>query len=285
MLAVRDEADILPRNLEWYADFETVVVDNGSTDGSYELCERALEQGTVVALRRLPTERHDIEQLMRAVFELAREQRPDALLLTAPDEFFEVASGGDLRATIEEDFAAGYNIIAFRRMDFVMTRRDDPSDSDPLSRMRYYGCRRGRLQRAYPWIEGLDMVSGLSHRVRFPPSVEARMSPRLFVCRHYPLRTVAQAQRKVRRFAFNPEHPDRSNHYLHYSGEADEFFVDPKDLARYTDDHNWDYSRRLEALRAKQLEAALRWALRHAAELERELEALRAAMPPTRAGS
>jgi hypothetical protein len=63
----------LRRNLEWYADFETVVVDNGSTDGSYELCERALEQGTIAALRRPPTERHDIERLMRAVFR-ARDQ-------------------------------------------------------------------------------------------------------------------------------------------------------------------------------------------------------------------
>jgi glycosyltransferase involved in cell wall biosynthesis len=292
MLGVRDEADILQRNLDWYAEagFETVVVDTGSIDGSFEICQRALDEGKVVALERMPTERHDIRRVVAAVFELARRQRPDALLLTAPDEFFEVADGGDLRAAIEEDFAAGYNVIELREMVFVMTRRDDPDDPDPLSRMRYYSFRRDPVQRAYPCIDGLDLVSGRSHRAVFPANVEARISPRVYVSRHYPLRTVEQALRKLRRFEFHPEDPKRSSHYLHYSGDSAELFVKAKYVTRYRDDHRWDFTERLEPARAKLLSKALLRAhirtaeleranrelrKRHAA-LERELEALRA---------
>jgi hypothetical protein len=73
------------------------------------ITKHALEQGTIAALRRLPTERHDTERLMRAAFEVATKQRPDALLLTAPDESVEVANRGDLRAAVEEDFDAPHD--------------------------------------------------------------------------------------------------------------------------------------------------------------------------------
>jgi hypothetical protein len=96
----------------------------------------------------MPTDRHDIDRLIGAVFELACRKSPDALLLTGADEFFEVADGGDLRAAIEEDFATGYNVIALRQMDFAMTHDDEADDPDPLSRMRHYSYRRGVMQRA-----------------------------------------------------------------------------------------------------------------------------------------
>jgi glycosyltransferase involved in cell wall biosynthesis len=277
MLGVRDEADVLPRNLDWYASlgFETVVIDNGSTDGSYELCQRALDDGQVAALERMPTDRHDIARLIGALFELAIRRRPDALLLSSPDEFIEVADGSNLRVAMEEDFAAGYNVIALQEMNFVMTPGDDPDDPDPVSRMRHYSYRRGRMQRAYPYMDGLDLVSGLSHRAVLPANLETRISPRVYVCRHYPLRTVEQALRKIRRFEFDPENPDRSCHYLHYSGDPAEFFVKPKQLALYREDHRWDFTQRLEPVRAKLLSKALRRAHVRMAELERDLEALR----------
>jgi hypothetical protein len=124
----------------------------------------------------------------------------------------------------------------------------------------------------------------------FPAYFEVRISPRTYICRHYPLRTVEQALRKIRRFAFNPEHQKRSYHYLQFSGNPDEFFLNPKRLARYDDDHVWDFTERLETVRAELLSRALRRAHSRAAKFERahrmlsrdyaalelELEALRA---------
>jgi hypothetical protein len=167
-------------------------------------------------------------------------------------------------------------VISLQQMEFVMTRRDDPADPDPVSRMRYYAHRRGRVQRAYPWVEGLDIVSGLSHRVKFPANVEPRVSPRSYIFRHYPLRTVEQAQRKIARFAFDPEHPDRSHHYVQYSGSPKEFYVDPKHVVRYDEDHAWDFTERLDPYRVKQVSKALRRTLLRLAKLERTHDALKA---------
>ena len=53
MLFVHNEADVLQRNLDWYAQagFDTVVIDNESTDATPKICARAVKSGTIVGLR------------------------------------------------------------------------------------------------------------------------------------------------------------------------------------------------------------------------------------------
>jgi glycosyltransferase involved in cell wall biosynthesis len=255
MLRVRDEADVLPYNLDWYADFPTVVVDNGSTDGSYELCQEALRDGKLVALEQFETERWEQRTVLEALFRLATEQEPDYLLLTDADEFYEVADGEDLSKAMREDFAAGYNVIRFTNMEFHMTGEEDPAEPNPLVRMRYYTCRRMRLARAYPCMPGLDIVRHAGHSPVFPPGMEHRRSPRAYVSRHYPFRTPEQALRKVARITDRPQMPRR--HYLRFSGDPAEFLIKKSQLFRYREDHDWRYEDKAIGTRLKQTELAL----------------------------
>jgi glycosyltransferase involved in cell wall biosynthesis len=278
MLAVRDEADVLPYNLDWYAQagFETVVVDNGSTDGSYELCERALADGRVVALERVETDRFELRTLLAALVRLATRRRPDYLMLADADEFFELADGGDLIAAMREDFAAGFNVIRLTNMEFHMTEQDDPDEPNPLERMRYYTCRRVRLARSYPCVPGLDIVTKMGHSPLFPAGMERNASPRAYISRHYPFRSRAQALRKVARITDRPEEELRRQ-YLRFSGDPEEFILKKNRLFRYRENHAWQWQDKAMPERLRRTEFALRRAHERLSELEAEHAALRAA--------
>lgn len=259
MLYVRDEADVLPWNLDWYGrlGIPTVAVDNGSTDGTSELLERAAGDGTVVSVRRIETGEHDLPLLLDAVLELALAQRPDALLLAAADEFFEVADGTDLVAAMTEDFEAGFNALRFANMEFVPTPADDPDVASPVERMRHYSFRKIGLVRAYRALPGLSLAEGMSHRPTLPEGVSLDVAPRKYVSRHYPLRSLEQLRRKLARVHPTRANPTASTHYLHLLGNEEAAIVDPAAVARYDDDHAWDYTRHLRAARGRELQKAL----------------------------
>jgi hypothetical protein len=269
MLAVHNEADVLQRNLDWYASagFDTVVIDNESTDASSEICARAVESGAILALRRLETNGFDWTRILTELLELARALRPDYVFLTAADEFFEVADGSDLRSAMEEDFAAGFTVLKFCNMEFAMTRADPAGEPDPVARMRHYSHRRTGMGRAYPCLEGLDIAAKLGHQPVFPAGVREIVSPRAYVSRHYPLRTPEQALAKIRRVTYDPER-DSGHQYLHLTGRRRELYAKPKDLARYDEDHMWDFEPRPQPQRAKQTLRALRQARMDLARLE-----------------
>lgn len=258
MMAVHNEIDVLPQNIDWYErhGIRTVVVDNGSIDGSYEYCREALARGAIDRLERLPTEEFEWLTLLRRLHDLARQQRPDWLMLTAPDEFFETADGKDLGIALREDFRSGYNLIKFFNMEFWMTERDDPSDPDPLTRMRYYSCYDVDMYRAYPDLDGLDVVSRYGHRPVFPAGVAERPSPRLYVSRHYKLRNLEQARRKVERIRPNRKEPGLHSHYLQFRDSKD-FIVPAHVLNRYDFDHRWIFESSFDGRRGRPRETCL----------------------------
>ena len=189
------------------------------------------------------------------------------MFLTAADEFFEVADGSDLRSAMEEDFAAGFTVLKFCNMEFAMTRADPAGEPDPLARMRHYSHRRTGMRRAYPCVEGLDIAAKLGHQPVFPPGMKEIVSPRVYISRHYPLRTPKQALAKIKRINYDPER-DASHQYLHLSGRRRELYVNPQDLARYDGDHVWDFEPHAQPERAKQTHRALRQARMDLARLQ-----------------
>jgi glycosyl transferase family 2 len=278
MLPVRDEADVLAYNLDWYAEagFPTVAIDNGSSDGSYELCEQALADGRLEALERIETEQFEWQTVLGALLRLAERRRPDYLVLTAADEFFEVADGADLIGVMREDFGAGYNVLRFTNMEFLMTEQDDPAEPNPLARMRYYTCRRVRMARAYPYVPGLDIVTNRGHSPVFPPGTERRVSPRPFVSRHYPFRSAEQAIRKLARLTDRPDGEVRRQ-YLRFSGDPAQFVTKKTRLFRYREDHAWRWEDKAMAERLRKTEHALVRLHGQFNELQAEHAALRAA--------
>jgi hypothetical protein len=261
MMAVHDEWDVLAENLDWYrrAGLPTVVLIDEHPDGRCrQICERALADGTVIALESIKTESFEWQNVLARLV----------------DEFFEVADGSPLRDALERDFEAGYNQIKFHNMEFAMTRVDDPTDPSPLTRMRHYSLWDVSNFRAFPCVDGLDLMSELGHRPRFPDPIEDRQSPRRYISRHYPLRTPEQALPKIRRTRPSEQLPTAGTHYLRFSGNPEELFVDPALLSFYAEDHQWCYEERFLSRRLQHTAQALGHAEVERSRLSRDLERL-----------
>jgi SAM-dependent methyltransferase len=276
MMAVWNEADILERNLAWYADagFPTVAVDTGSTDGSYELCRAAARDGTIIALERRDTERFEWKRTLELLDRLVREDGAEYVLLASPDEFFEVEDGSDLKRAMESDFAAGYNVLEFANMEFQVTTEDDPADPDPLTRMNYYTYRRTAMQRAYRLLPGLDAVRYYGHRLVFPDGVPARPSPRRYISRHYPLRSEAQAKSKIDRMLDRTEQKIIPVRYLRIWNDPDNLYTKRSQAFLYKGDHRWHYADKALSARLNQTEQALKNLYVAYETLRREHEAM-----------
>ena len=266
-MAVADEHDVLPRNLDWYDEIPLVVVDNGSTDG-YELCLEGVRNGTILEVERVDTQRFEWRRVLAALIALARRHEPEFVLLTAPDEFFQVADGTDLLGAIEEDLDAGYNRLDFQNMEFQMTEEDDAGEPDVLDRMRHYAHRPVTMPRCFPLLDGVDAVSFFGHQIVFPPGVEARPSPRVYLSRHYPLRTTEQAQAKIARMLARAQDEPVAGKYVRIHLDPDSLYVRKTRLTRYREDNRWSFEDRYAPARAKQTERALARLYRDYRELE-----------------
>ena len=255
MMAVHNEVDILQQNLNWYHDagFPTVILDNGSTDGSSEICTSALKSGKILAVDRFETQDYEWDLILDRLTVLAQKFNPDWLMLTAPDEFFETASGENLKASMEEDIASEYNLIKFFNMEFWMTERDDLQESNPLTRMRYYSYYDVKMYRAFPNIRGIDIKTKFSHQPVFPSGMLDNSSPRCYISRHYKLRNFKQASYKISRIKPTSRLPLINTHYLKYSGETKEFIVPSSILHYYKEDNDWNFVSVYDGGRSKML--------------------------------
>jgi hypothetical protein len=197
---VKDEADVLEANIRHAATFcdRIFYMDNGSTDGSWEIIESLAAElpGTVVAYERT-TEPYVEGMRNRIVNDLARELGPDGWWLKLDaDEFL----SADPRPAIAAATAAGANGIRAWQVQFAFTDadlreceagRDDPTR--PIyERRRHYRVdwREYRLWRNQPDVPWTDVTRS------YPPGID-RPARRAVFNRHYQYRTPEQIQHRL----------------------------------------------------------------------------------------
>lgn len=239
LLPLRDEADILERNLRWYADSQvaTVAFDNASTDATPDIARAALEAGELAGFER-SEQQLEWSAVGSALLGLAALQRPDLILVAAADEFIEVADGSPLRVAVEADLRAGHDVLRVDTMEFCLTDEDDSEEPDPLVRMRRYSPFDAVLiDRGLRWSCGIEWSEAKRLKVI---QAAVKRSPRRYINRHYPLRSPAQALSKAK--------SDRLGRVLAGSSAAGfgPLVEHPRDLVlpgrklpRYDNDHSW----------------------------------------------
>ena len=105
IISVYNESDIIEQTLAHMRAqrIPLIVIDNGSTDGTYQLLENEINK-SVLFLKRIQTEKFELVFLLKNLYDSALKFKPDWLIRFDADEFLEPPSKYvDLREAIEEE--------------------------------------------------------------------------------------------------------------------------------------------------------------------------------------
>ena len=127
MLPVFNEADIIEEVIQHLLsqDLDLVVLDNGSTDGSYEICKKFAEK-ELITLNQVKTEKFDFPLILRILYDMALTRNPDWLIRSDQDEILESGTKNlTLKEAIEQEDEKGKNLIQFDIFEFFSTNNDN----------------------------------------------------------------------------------------------------------------------------------------------------------------
>ena len=247
MIPVYNESDIVGYVVDHLVSqgIELVILDNGSTDGSYEICMHRRGRG-VVSIARLETKRFDFDLMIETLNQMALREKPKWILLSAADEFLESPYPGlTLSDSIKLEDSKGFNLIQFNNFEFWPTDKDcESAEPDVRKRIKYYTWNddmQFRCWRAYP---GTKVSGSTGHYPEFPKYVKARIPREKYVLRHYRIRSYRQGLRKIfseRLPRYDEEERSRglNVHYDKFGTDPAYYIINSANLIEYRDDGKW----------------------------------------------
>lgn len=262
MIPVYNESDIIESVINYLVSqgVELVILDNGSTDGSYEICSKHVSKG-VLSLETVFTERFEFDLIIRKLYETALSYRPDWILLNAADEFLESPYPDlKLKEAIQLEDQKGYNLIQFNNFEFWPTEQDRESlETDVRKRLKYYTWNDDCQFRCWKVYAGIKVGGSAGHYPVFPKNVNMKIAKNKYVLRHYRIRSYQHGLKKIftERLPRYPAEERSKGRHVHYDkfGRDEVFFtIHSCNLNKYENDNKWSTKKTFDwtwGLRAK----------------------------------
>ena len=247
MLPVYNDEDIIEEVIEHLISQEIplVVLDNGSTDGSYEICKKFVGKG-IIELKQFKTSSYKWDLILRMLYDMALVHSPDWVMRSDSDEFLESGlKNTTLKEAIIQADNEGYNLIQFDAFQFFMTDNDNESAKSIKDKLRYYSCQGEFAYRAWKYFPGIRIGDAMGHYPIFPDDYRYKIYPHKLVDRHYPFRSKKQAEIKMKNRIRGRE---KSTSELALDQHEIKILIqdfsrkfDHKLLTKYNEDGKWDY--------------------------------------------
>jgi len=246
MIPTFNDEDIIQEVIEYLLSqgIELVILDNGSTDMTYKICEKYLGSG-VLKLEQYHTKSFRASLLFEMLHHIAIEFSPDWVILNASDEFLESGKKDlTLKQALTQVDSEGYNLIQFDRFDFFMTDYDEESEKSIRDQLRYYSCQGDYVYRAWKYYPGIRIGDVAGHYPIFPDEYRYKIYPKKFAMRHYPFRTKKQTEGKMKDRLRGTE--NMKNNKLLSTRYTKILEVDPiqranhNNLTKYEEDGKWN---------------------------------------------
>lgn len=224
---------------------DVYIIDNWSTDKTYELVEQMLGQG-VIGIERWPesgpSNSYDWKELLKRKEELALDIDADWFIHHDADEIRESPwQGVSLREAFWEVDRLGFNAVDFTLVNFSPIDNDFVPGTSFVDYFDYFefSKRPGHFIQIKAWKKTSDRVnlhSSGGHDVKFK---NRKVFPYNFLLRHYPFRSQEQGEKKVfkerkPRYALRRK---EEGWHTQYDGlqQNSNFIKSPKDLIAFND--------------------------------------------------
>lgn len=250
---IYNEIDILEQSIDDLNQqgVQAYVLDNWSTDGSYELAASRVGRG-VVGIERTPIDGpppfYDYRAILSRIEKLATKITADWYVKHDVDEVRRSPwVGSSLREAIYRADVAGYNRIDFTVANFPPTDNGFEAGSDFVGHFRHFvwGHNPGHFVQQKAWKDlnrDVSIAANAGHLVEFEG---ARTHPYKFLLRHYPIRSQEHGERKVfrdRKPRISTEELKKGwhTHYDRYE-PGHSFLADPDEIEPYDIDFHERY--------------------------------------------
>ncbi len=241
IMHVYNEADIVAKTIEYLLSQEVDIylVDNWSDDGSYEIMEGYAKRfSNRIMIERFPAdgkkEYYDWYHQLERTEQINRELDYNWFIHYDADEMrISPWPGTTLREFIYHVDSMGYNLIDNTVIDFKLTNCKQVDSIFMQDTWFDFGHRKGHFEQRKTWKKAkeLEIKSSGGHMavVDYPKAFPLKV-----LNRHYPLRTIEQAERKIfkdRVPRFQKEKQERGWHG-HYDKIVNslEYIEDSKEL-------------------------------------------------------
>jgi hypothetical protein len=211
------------------------VLDNWSTDGTYEQLKVLSARFGRLSIERFPasgpTEFHEWDAVLRRKEEIAVQHPERWIIHHDSDEIRRspwagISLRGGLYIAEQMQFTAiDFTVCEFRPVDDQFSAGMDP---ETMIRHFEFGQRADHFEQVKAWRQGpdcVDLASSAGHQAWFDGR---KVFPYKFILKHYPLRSPAQARRKVfieRRGRFAPRLRDQGWHVQYDDVNLDDRFI------------------------------------------------------------
>ena len=251
MLRTINDEDIIQEIIEHYLsqDLELVILDNGSTDRTFDICEKFLNKG-VLKIHKYHSKYFDNIQTLKIIYDIALTFDPDWVGVVDSDEFHETGyKNTTLKDVLIQADKEGYNLIQSDDFEFFLTNDDNESKKSVKDRLRHYSYGGEFLFRFWKCIPGTFFGKHVGHYPIFPEGYRYKIYPKKMILRHYPQRSTEHALRKMsmkmrNRSEDNEDSPLIDLHEKKMLSQDFSSNVDPGLLAKYEEDGLWDLQRR-----------------------------------------
>ena len=246
MIPVYNDGDIISEVLEHLHSQgkELVVLDNGSTDNTVEICKKFSEKG-LIHFVQFKSEKWHKDLVFRMLYHIALTQAPDWLILCASDEILESGvSNLTLKEAIKKADTEGYNLIQFDWFNFYLTDNENQSATSTKEKMPYYSWEADHVFRAWKYIPGIIMEETKGHYPIFPEEKGYKIFPKKFVLRHYKIRNATTAMEKIRNLHKRLEGLTGTERYEKFLSGQVPIVKNHKQLTKYEEDNNWNRERK-----------------------------------------
>jgi len=259
MLPTYNDEDIIEEVIQHLISQEIplVVLDNGSTDDTYKICEKYVDKG-ILKLEQFKSESYHWDTILRMLYDMALLQSPDWVIRSDSDEFLESGiKGVTLKETITQADKENYNLIQFDWFDFYMTDDDVQTAKSIKEKFPYYTFVGDFNYRTWKVFPGIRIGDASGHYPIFPYGKKYKISPRKNILRHYPLRskqhTIRKMKERTRGKTINEEESGTDAHIRSVLKQDFSQGINHKLLSKYEEDGKWDYKIKLTLYSGKHI--------------------------------